>query len=193
MTKPLVLASSSAYRRALVERLVPNCLYRAPNVDESALPGEPLPSLCRRLAEQKARALADNWPQALIIGSDQSAAVAGTQLHKPGNFATAHRQLRALSGREVTFYTAVAVLDTGSGALLQHLDATRVQVRTLSDGEIVRYLQREQPYDCAGSFKVEGLGISLFAKVVSDDPTALIGLPLIALAAMLRQCGLAVP
>ncbi len=190
---PLVLASSSPFKRDLLSRLGVEFSCRSPDIDESALENESIPDLCVRLAEAKARALARRFPGHLLIGCDQSAAVGESRLHKPGNFQRASSQLKLLSGRRVSFYTAVAVLDAASGRTASALDATEVWVRTLNDGEIRRYLEAERPFNCAGSFKVEGLGISLFEKVVSDDPTALIGLPMIRLCELLREAGYVIP
>jgi len=185
----LVLASSSPYRRALLERLRIPFTSAAPDIDESRRPGETPLALVRRLARQKATALAPAWPDALVIGSDQVAVNAGQVLGKPGTHAAAVRQLQAASGRSVDFPTAVCVLDTASGHALLDVVTTTVVFRALSDVAIERYLAAERPYDCAGSFKVEGLGIALFERVTSDDPTALTGLPLITLCGMLAACG----
>ncbi len=187
--RTLVLASSSPYRRALLERLRLPFTSAAPAIDESPRPGEAPRALVRRLAREKAAALAADWPDALVIGSDQVAVNAGQVLGKPGSHAAAVRQLRAASGRSVEFLTAVCVLDTASGRSLIDVVTTTVVFRTLDDAAIERYLAAEQPYDCAGSFKVEGLGIALFERVTSDDPTALTGLPLIRLCGMLAACG----
>ncbi len=190
--RTLVLASSSPYRRALLERLRVPFASAAPDIDESRRPGEAPRALVRRLAQEKAAALAPAWPDALVIGSDQVAVNAGQVLGKPGSHAAAVRQLRSASGRSVEFPTAVCVLDTASGQALVDVVTTTVVFRALDDAAIERYLAAEQPYDCAGSFKVEGLGIALFERVTSDDPTALTGLPLIRLCAMLAACGCAV-
>lgn len=190
---PLILASSSVYRGQLLERLGIPFASHSPNIDETRLAEETTTDLCLRLAIEKAQALAAIYPQHLVIGSDQAAATAGLQLQKPGNFHNALNQLRSISGKTVTFYTALAVLNTATGQAITDIDATQVQVRTLSDQEITAYLEKEQPYDCAGSFKVEGLGISLFDKVSTDDPTALIGLPLIKLCNLLRRTGVSIP
>ena len=189
----LVLASSSPYRRALLERLQLPFACRAPDIDEDRYPDETIADLCTRLAREKAAALASAFPDHLIIGSDQSAAVDGTHLEKPGNLERATRQLKLLAGRSVSFYTAVAVLDSHSGVVHEALDVTEITVRTLSDDAIADYLNAEQPWDCAGSFKVEGLGISLFDSVTTTDPSALTGLPLIALCQLLRRYGIQIP
>ena len=189
----LVLASSSPYRRALLERLQLPFACRSPGIDERRHPGETTTALCTRLAREKAAALAQAFPDHLIIGSDQSAAVDGTQLEKPGDVERATQQLKLLAGRKVSFHTAVAVLDSDSGAVHEALDVTEIAVRALSDDAIANYLHAEQPYDCAGSFKVEGLGISLFDSVTTTDPSALTGLPLIALCQLLRRHGIQIP
>jgi septum formation protein len=188
----IVLASTSPYRRALLERLRLPFEVTAPRVVESPLPGEAARVLALRLAEAKARAVAPSYPEALIIGSDQVAALGGTHLGKPGNHANAVAQLRAMRGKEVLFHTALTLVNTKSGAVQTTEVPTAVGFRRYSDGEIERYLEAEQPYDCAGSAKIEGLGIILVEYVRGDDPSALIGLPLVRLAAMLRQEGVAV-
>ncbi|MGA9855928.1 MAG: Maf family nucleotide pyrophosphatase [Gammaproteobacteria bacterium] len=189
----LVLASTSPYRRALLERLSPNFVCDPPRVDETQLSPEAPAALVRRLAYAKAKAVAVRHPQSLVIGSDQVAALDDTVVGKPGSHARAITQLSTVSGRLVSFYTAVCVLDTRNQQHHEHLDTTHVRFRQLSTVEIERYLQVEQPYDCAGSFKSEGLGISLFDAIESEDPTALIGLPLIGLCRLLRACGLTLP
>jgi septum formation protein len=164
----------------------------APGVDESReLNEEPL-TLASRLARLKAEAVAARRPQAVVIGSDQVAACGRQMLGKPGNEARCSEQLRAMSGQRVNFYTAVHVIDA-KGNRAAHVDITTVHFRPLSDDEIARYVKREQPFDCAGGFKVEGLGITLFERIDSQDPTSLIGLPLIWLAAALRRAGFALP
>lgn len=192
-TPPLVLASSSRYRQTLLARLKLPFTATAPEIDETPKQGETVGDLCARLSRAKARALAASHPAHLIIGSDQTAACGDVVLHKPGSHDNACSQLRAISGQVVTFYTGLSLLNTTTGAASCDIVTTEVQVRTLSDDEIERYLRADTPYDCAGSFKVEELGISLFDKVTSDDPTALIGLPLIRLAARLREQGLTLP
>jgi septum formation protein len=161
-------------------------------VDESPRPGEAARTLALRLAEAKARAVASLHPNALVIGSDQVAALDGTCLGKPGNHANAVAQLKSMRGKEVLFHTALALLNTRSGAMHTAEVPTAVGFRRYDDREIERYLESEQPYDCAGSAKIEGLGIVLVDHVRGDDPSALIGLPLVRLAAMLRQEGVAV-
>ncbi len=189
----LVLASTSRYRRELLERLRLPFEVARPETDETALPGESPLALSIRLAEAKARAVAaqqagDAW----ALGSDQVAEVEGLALGKPGGRAAAIAQLRAMSGRVVRFHTALC-LAHADGRSVAGLDLTEVHVRTLSDGEIERYVDTEQPFDCAGSFKSEGLGIVLFERIDNRDPTALIGLPLIATCGLLRQAGFALP
>ncbi len=185
----LVLASTSSYRRLLVERLTPRVRQFASNVDEQALPDEMPAQLASRLAKAKAQAVAIDCPNALVIGSDQVAVCAERILGKPGTIERAHEQLRLCSGETVIFYTALCLIDTRLNSnhdLHQACDTTRVVFRNLADSEIQTYLEREQPLDCAGSFKCEGLGIALFERIESEDPTALIGLPLIALNRLLR-------
>ena len=186
----LVLASTSPYRRALLERLGLPFEVASPQCDEAPLPGEAPQDTALRLAALKAKSL--TYADALVIGSDQVAFSAGKRLDKPGNHATATRQLRSLSGKSADFQTAVALLDTKSGKLQQKVVPCRVTFRQLDDRTIENYLEREKPYDCAGSAKAEGLGIALIARIETEDPTSLIGLPLIALSAMLAQAGLPV-
>lgn len=188
----LLLASTSRYRRELLERLRLPFEAVAPEVDESPLPGESPAALANRLAEAKARAVALRHPGAWAIGSDQVAELDGQPLGKPGGRERAFEQLRACSGREVRFHTAFC-LARGDADSLAGADLTRVVFRPLDDAEIGRYLDAEQPYDCAGSFKCEGLGISLFEAIDNRDPTALVGMPLIALSAALRRAGFVLP
>lgn len=187
----LILASTSRYRRELLSRLGLPFAVEAPLVDESPRPGEPPEALALRLAADKARAVSRRHPQALVIGSDQAATLDGTNaIGKPGGHERAREQLRAASGRTMDFHTALCVARASDG-FEQHASVrTRVRFRRLEDAEIERYLQLEQPWDCAGAARVEGLGIALLEAVEGDDPTALIGLPLIALTRMLRQAGL---
>lgn len=189
----IVLGSTSRYRAELLRRLVVSFEPSAPNTDEAALPNELPVDRALRLAIAKAEAVARKSPDALVIGSDQVAELAGLVLDKPGSTDRAKSQLAACSGREVHFHTALCLMDTRHGRQQTHVDHTRVRFRLLSPEEIERYVQREQPLDCAGSFKCEGLGISLFESIDSHDPTALVGLPLIALAQMLREAGLPLP
>jgi septum formation protein len=190
--RALVLASTSPHRRVLLERLGLAFTCVAPGVDEAKRPGEPPAALARRLAVAKAGAGARLRPDALVVGSDQLAACDGTIFGKPITHDAAVAQLTAVAGREVTFYTAVCLRDAVSGDAQVHVDETIVQMRVLDAAEIERYLRREGPYDCAGSFKSEGLGIALFDAVRSDDPTALQGLPLIWLCGALARAGLPV-
>lgn len=189
MPRPLVLASSSRYRRGLLERLGLPFETASPDVDESARADESPGAMAMRLAEAKARAVARQRPGALVIGSDQVAELDGRALGKPGDAVTAQAQLAAASGREVEFLTAVVVVDGATGEAARHLDRTVVRFRALSRAEIEAYVERDQPLDCAGSFRSEGLGVVLFERISSEDPTALVGLPLIAVARMLRQFG----
>lgn len=188
---PLILASTSPYRRELLERLrLPFTLAR-PETDETPLPGESPAMLAQRLACAKAAVIAARFPGAWVIGSDQVAETGGLLLGKPGNRGTAIAQLTAMAGRETRFHTAVCV--QRDERILVALDTTTVCFRSLSTEEIERYVDAEQPYDCAGSFKAEGLGITLFEAIDSSDPTALIGLPLIALSRLLREAGYRLP
>lgn len=188
----LTLASTSRYRRTLLERLGLPFECADPQVDESPLAGETPADTARRLAVAKARAVAARLPGALVIGADQVASCDGERLEKPGTHDKALLQLLAVSGREARFDTALALLDADSGALQSRVVTVTVRFRTLSRAQIEDYLRREQPYDCAGSAKAEGLGIALLSRIDSDDPTALIGLPLIALTEMLEQAGMPV-
>ncbi|MEZ0122082.1 MAG: nucleoside triphosphate pyrophosphatase [Candidatus Reddybacter sp.] len=183
----LLLASSSPYRRELLSRLHIPFDWQAPDVDESALAGETPQQLALRLSSSKARALAASHREHLIIGSDQVASCRGKSINKPGNYANAFKQLQALSGQRVDFYTGLCVLDSTSGRSSADTVITEVVFRQLSDTDIDSYLRCEQPYDCAGSFKAEGLGIALFDRISSDDNTAIIGLPLIRLRQMLEE------
>ena len=192
-TPRIVLASTSRYRAELLHRLVADFDRVAPAVDEPELPGEAPRERAQRLAIAKAAVIARDCHDALVIGSDQVAALGSSVLHKPGNSENAHQQLRASSGNIVDFFTGLCVIDTRTGKLANTLDHTRVVFRELTDAEIERYLALEKPFDCAGSFKSEGAGIALFERIESEDPTALIGLPLIALAGLLRNAGCAVP
>ncbi|MCV6604877.1 MAG: Maf family nucleotide pyrophosphatase [Porticoccaceae bacterium] len=189
----IILASSSPYRRQLMERLGLIFDCHSPQVDETPQPDESPVELALRLSRLKARALAGKFTHHLIIGSDQVAECNGEILHKPGSFEVAQQQLQRQSGNTVKFHTGLCIHNSISGEQQTDVVTTTVHFRQLSEDEIERYLQREQPYDCAGSFKVEQLGVSLFRKVESPDPTALIGLPLILLCEMLRQSGIQVP
>jgi septum formation protein len=191
LPRALVLGSTSPYRRELLQRLKVPFSVSAPDVDESALPDETPGELANRLALAKANAVATLFPEAVVIGSDQVAELDGQTLGKPGTHDRAIGQLRQMQGRRVVFHTAVAVVCRDSGFMAQELAQVRVLFRPLSDGEIEAYLRAEQPYDCAGSAKSEGLGIVLLDAIESDDPTALIGLPLIRTCRMLRAAGIA--
>ena len=188
--RDLVLASSSRYRRQLLERLQLEFGQDDPAIDESVRPGETPEAYVMRLAVAKARAVAERHPGAVVVGSDQAACCADAILGKPGTFEAACAQLARLSGRRAEFLTAVAVLAGPDAAPRCAMDRTSVRFRELGADEIQAYVQRERPLDCAGSFKAEGLGIALFESVASEDPTALLGLPLIALCRLLRATGL---
>lgn len=192
-SRRLVLASSSSYRRALLDRLGLAFEVVAPGVDERPLPAERPAQTALRLSVVKAQSLRARFPDALIIGSDQVAALGNERLDKPGSHENAVRQLRRVSGRAVDFHTAVTLFDSATAQLQSKVVPCRVTFRSLDDERIERYLRREQPYDCAGSAKAEGLGIALIARMETDDPTSLVGLPLIALTGMLEAAGLPVP
>ena len=185
----IVLASTSPYRRALLTRLRLPFEVQAPAVDESALPREPVRATALRLAQAKAQAVADFCSNALIIGCDQIAELDGQCLGKPGTHERAIAQLKSMRGKDVVFHTALALLNTESGAMQTAEVPTTVRFRDYADREIERYLELERPYDCAGSAKIEGLGIVLVERAAGDDPSALIGLPLMRLAEMLRKEG----
>jgi septum formation protein len=189
----LVLASTSRYRRALLERYGVAFEAISPGVDETRLPNEEPIELAHRLARLKAEAVAARCPRSLVIGSDQLAACGRQVLGKPENEERCRDQLQLMSGQRVDFYTAVHVIDTEKPEHQAHLDVTTVQFRRLSNAEIQRYVARDKPFDCAGGFKVEGLGITMFERIDSQDPTALIGLPLIWLAGALRRGGVLLP
>lgn len=191
--RKLVLASTSSYRRELLERLRLPFDIVAPQTDETELPGESSIELVLRLAEAKARAVADAHPNAVIIGSDQVAACEGRILGKPGNHANAVEQLSFLSGKEVVFQTGLCVLDTVTDDAQIELAPYTVHFRTLDEATIERYLKREPAYNCAGSFKSEGYGIVLCQRWEGEDPSALIGLPLMRLTSMLSQVGFVIP
>ena len=193
LQRPLVLGSTSRYRRELLQRLNLAFDVAAPDVDETPQHDEAPRALALRLALAKARAVAQQHPDAVVIGSDQVADLHGEPLGKPGNHERAVQQLRQMRGETVVFQTAVAVVCAATGFEQADLAAVQVQFRALSDDEIERYLRAEQPYDCAGSAKSEGLGIALLDAIHSDDPTALIGLPLIRTCRMLRAAGLVLP
>lgn len=190
---PIVLGSTSAYRKALLERLGLPFTTDKPEVDETPLVGEPPIALAQRLALAKAQAVALRHPHAAVIGSDQVADLNGQPLGKPGTHERAVAQLQAMRGQSVLFHTALTVVCADRGLVASDVATVRVVFRDLSDSEIERYLRAEQPYDCAGSAKSEGLGIALLSRIDNDDPTALIGLPLIRTCALLRQAGVCVP
>ena len=189
----MVLGSTSRYRRELLQRLNLPFDVAAPDVDETPQPGEAPRALALRLALAKAHAVARLHPDAVVIGSDQVADLAGEPLGKPSHHERAVQQLRQMRGQTVIFQTAVAVVCQATGFEQVDLAPVEVKFRDLSDAEIERYLRAEQPYDCAGSAKSEGLGIALLDAIHSDDPTALIGLPLIRTCRMLRAAGLVLP
>ena len=186
----LILASTSPYRRELLARLGLPFEIVGSRVDETAWPGESPGTTAARLALAKAEAVAGAEPEAVVIGSDQVADLAGAAIGKPGNHGRAVAQLRRMRGQEVIFHSAVAVVCRSSGYRAVDMATASVRFRDLGDDEIEAYLRREQPYDCAGSAKAEGLGIALLASIGSDDPTALIGLPLIRTLALLRAAGI---
>lgn len=189
----IVLASSSKYRRQILDKLPLTFTCCASAVDESPLPDEAPDEQALRLAIAKAQSVAQTHPRHWIIGSDQIAACDGMLLSKPGNRDRALQQLKLQSGKKVTFYTGICVLNSGSGALKTDLDICHVYFKDLNEAQLNRYLDREQPYDCAGSFKAEGYGIALFRKIEGEDPNALIGLPLIKLIDLLTQFGMVIP
>ena len=189
----LILASTSRYRRSLLERLGIAFSAVPPETPEDPLPGELPPDRALRLAVAKAQAVAAHRPDAVIIGSDQVAAVGSKVLDKPGDAARCRAQLAAASGSSARFHTACAVIAPQAGIRMVHIDTTTVFFRALTEQEIERYVEREHPFDCAGGFRVEGLGISLFESIESHDPTAIIGLPLIWLACALRRAGFVLP
>lgn len=189
----LILASTSRYRRALLERLAIPFTAVAPEVPEEPLPAELPADRALRLSIDKAQAVAERYPHALVIGSDQVACEGHRVLGKPGDAARCRAQLKSLSGAGASFHTGCALIGLEASLRLVHLDTTTVCFRSLTDAEIARYVERERPFDCAGGFKAEALGISLFESIESVDPTALIGLPLIWLADALRRAGFALP
>ena len=190
---PLVLASTSRYRRELLERLKIPFEAVAPEVDETPRSPETPLGRAQRLALAKAEAVSRRFPQARVIGSDQVAVCKGEVLDKPGTAERCRQQLRRLSAATASFHSAVAIVPAAGQAPIQFVDTTTVYFRTLERDEIDRYIEAEAPFDCAGGFRAEALGITLLSRVVSEDPTSLIGLPLIALARALRQLGYALP
>lgn len=189
--RKLILGSTSAYRRELLQRLRVPFRVAAPDVDETPLPHETPLALARRLALAKARAVAQQYPDCVVIGSDQVADLDGEPLGKPGTHERAVAQLQKMRGKTVVFQTAVAVVCLASGFQQEEVAPVRVVFRDLSDAEIENYLRAEMPYDCAGSAKSEGLGIALLESIDNDDPSALVGLPLIRTSRMLRAAGIA--
>jgi septum formation protein len=188
-TYRLLLASSSRYRKELLSRLGIPFETASPDIDETPLPGESAALTSERLAQEKAKALAARYPDYLIIGSDQVALLDGIQLGKPGTHERAVTQLQQMRGRTIEFHTALCLFNPQTGRSQTVVDVTRVTMRTYSNEEIEAYLQREKPYDCAGSAKTEGLGITLIAAIENRDPTAIIGLPMIELVSMLNNEG----
>jgi len=186
----IILASTSPYRRRLLERLQLSFSCIPPEVEEIFVAGEMPAAMAQRLALLKAQSVAERYPGAVVIGSDQVAFIEGSVLGKPGSFDKAKAQLRCCSGRCVQFYTSVAVVCLDRGLERLHVEPFSVHFRVLNDIQISNYLRREQPYDCAGSFKIEGLGIALFESLTGNDPTSLEGLPLIKLAELLTEVGL---
>jgi septum formation protein len=193
LSTSLILASTSKYRKNLLQRLgIPfDCL--APGIEESPKENESPVDLVNRLAVEKAASVSRDNPQAIVIGSDQIAVFSDQVVGKPGNHEVAKKQLQSFSGQLIEFFTAVSIQCLATGFRQQYMDSTRVRFRNLQADEIQRYLEAEKPYDCAGAFKAESMGIVLFESIKSDDPTALIGLPLIRTADMLRRAGLRLP
>jgi septum formation protein len=191
--RPLMLASTSRYRAALLGRFGLPFNTASPAVDEAEIAGEAPRARALRLSEAKAEAVASQYPEAVIIGGDQVAALGTRVLRKPGNASNCREQLRQLSGSAAEFHTACTVRCVSAALELTHVDTTTVALRTLANAEIDRYIEREQPFDCAGGFKAEALGITLFERMDSHDPTAIVGLPLIWLAGALRSAGFTVP
>jgi septum formation protein len=189
---PIILASSSVFRKSLLERLHLAFTCHSPEIDESQVPGESARAYVCRLAEAKAKSLADKFPDAVIIGSDQCALLDEAILGKPGSHEDALKQLKAAQGKTVVFHTGICVLHRATGFIEVDDILYRVQFRQLSDSQLAHYLRVEQPYDCAGSFKSEGYGVCLFDAMQGDDPTALVGLPLIRLTSMLENAGIEV-
>ncbi|MBU2289227.1 MAG: septum formation inhibitor Maf [Gammaproteobacteria bacterium] len=190
MQRSIILASTSTYRKQLLERLRLPFDAHSPEVDETPRPAEQPANLALRLAKEKAAAVAHRYPESIVIGSDQVADLAGEAFGKPGNHARATEQLRRMSGQTLIFQTAVAIRCVATGFHQSDIAAVRVVFRTLTDEAIESYLRSERPYDCAGSAKSEGFGIALLDRIDSDDPTALVGLPLIRTARMLRAAGI---
>jgi septum formation protein len=192
-TRPLILASTSPYRASLLQRFGLEFTTQNPAIDETERLGESPRARAFRLSEAKAEAIAQRFPTAIVIGGDQVPATSTTILNKPGNAANCREQLMLLSGSTAEFYTSCTVRCLETGVKLSHVDTTAVKLRPLSDEEIDRYIRREKPFDCAGGFKAEALGITLFERIDSEDPSAIVGMPLIWLAGALRAVGFAVP
>jgi septum formation protein len=192
-TRSLILASTSPYRESLLQRFGVAFRTENPAIDETEKPGESPRARAFRLSETKAEAVAARFPDAIVIGGDQVPATSTTILDKPGNAANCREQLKLLSGSTAEFYTACTVRCVETGVKLSHVDTTAVKLRPLSDAEIDRYIEREKPFDCAGGFKAEALGIVLFERIDTEDPTAIVGMPLIWLAGALRAVGFSVP
>ncbi len=191
--KTLILGSTSPFRKALLKKLHIPFQVDSPDIDETPLQAETPQAMVSRLALEKAKKVAEKHPNALIIGSDQCAVVDGEVMGKPGHHAKAVQQLQRSSGNTVSFYTGLCLLDSASGEYQRDCIPFYVTFRELTDSEINHYLYRDQPYNCAGSFKSEGLGITLFSRMQGDDPSSLIGLPLIRLCDMLREQGVSLP
>lgn len=189
----MILASSSPFRKEQLSKLCLTFETNKPEVDETAIQGETVPYMVQRLSLAKAQKVAQSYQNQVIIASDQSASFNNLPIGKPGSHGNAIEQLTGFSGKTVHFYTGLAVIDQKSGQIFEHLDETKVTFRHLSKQDIENYLLIEKPYQCAGSFKSEGLGITLFEKIESNDPNALIGLPLIALTSILKQIGVQLP
>ncbi|HGN1705918.1 TPA: nucleoside triphosphate pyrophosphatase [Providencia rettgeri] len=187
--KSIILASTSEFRQTLLKKLGLPFLAAPPNIDESPILQESAQALVIRLSHAKAQALANQYPQHLIIGSDQVCVIDGNIVGKPHNFDNAFKQLKAASGNKITFYTGLCLLDTETGKFNVQCELFDVYFRQLNDNEITNYLHKEEPYQCAGSFKSEGLGITLFERLSGRDPNTLIGLPIILLLEMLRHHG----
>ncbi len=192
MIKKIILASGSKYRRVLLKKININCIAVAPGVDESAIAGESPRQLALRLAYEKANAVKVNFPNHLIIGSDQVVILENQQLIKPLNRTNTMRQLQSISGNRVLFYTSVCVLNSGTQKHFSDLDICSVKFKELSDKQIENYVDLDEPYDCAGGFKAEGLGIALISQINGGDPNALMGLPLIKLIRILEKFGVEV-
>lgn len=191
--QPILLASSSIYRQQLLQTLGLEFSHQSPNIDETALVGESAKQLTARLAQEKAQTFVRSHPSHLIIASDQAATLNNSILNKPGSHQNAIAQLESCSGETVTFYTSLCLLNTHNQRQQLSVESYTVKFRALNYQQIERYICKEQPYDCAGSFKMEGLGISLFEKINGDDPNTLIGLPLIRLVEMLGNEGIEIP